>query len=139
MVYKPVAIRLLCLRFIYQPASFFIYQANEREISGLTREEAVSYLTSLTGQVSMLVQYRKEGEWSKNLDLPQETIFCIKGMACQICHSPGKENLNNSVKKSESVPNNLNDSLYFCLSHLGNTHYSTHNVVFDECSFISSV
>ncbi|GFR69770.1 tight junction protein ZO-1 [Elysia marginata] len=41
-----------------------ILMANEREISGLTREEAVSYLTSLTGQVSMLVQYRKEGKWA---------------------------------------------------------------------------
>ncbi|GFO31765.1 tight junction protein zo-1 [Plakobranchus ocellatus] len=37
-----------------------ILMANEGEISGMTREEAVSYLTSLTGQVTMLVQYRKE-------------------------------------------------------------------------------
>ncbi|XP_064596394.1 tight junction protein ZO-1-like [Liolophura sinensis] len=37
-----------------------ILKANERDITGLTREEAVVYLTSLKGLVSMVVQYRKE-------------------------------------------------------------------------------
>ena len=31
------------------------------DIGGQTREEAVSYLTSLVGDVTMVVQYRKEG------------------------------------------------------------------------------
>lgn len=39
-----------------------LFQANERDITGLTREEAVVYLTSLKGLVSMVVQYRKEGK-----------------------------------------------------------------------------
>ncbi|XP_059173109.1 tight junction protein ZO-1-like isoform X2 [Physella acuta] len=37
-----------------------IILANDKEITGLTREEAVSYLTSLVGEVTMVVQYRKE-------------------------------------------------------------------------------
>ena len=38
-----------------------IMRANDKDISGLTREEAVGYLTSLMGQVTLVVQYRKEG------------------------------------------------------------------------------
>jgi len=37
-------------------------QANEKDIIGLTREEAVTYLTSLEGMVTLTVQYKKEGE-----------------------------------------------------------------------------
>ncbi|KAK7096581.1 hypothetical protein V1264_005859 [Littorina saxatilis] len=37
-----------------------ILQANGRDIVGLTREEAVAHLTSLEGQVTLLVQYKKE-------------------------------------------------------------------------------
>ncbi|XP_055873849.1 tight junction protein ZO-1-like isoform X3 [Biomphalaria glabrata] len=37
-----------------------IILANDQEITGFTREEAVSYLTSLEGEVTMVVQYRKE-------------------------------------------------------------------------------
>ncbi|CAL1548287.1 unnamed protein product [Lymnaea stagnalis] len=37
-----------------------IILANDKEITGLTREEAVSYLTSLVGEVTMVVQYKKE-------------------------------------------------------------------------------
>ncbi|XP_041355918.1 tight junction protein ZO-1-like isoform X2 [Gigantopelta aegis] len=37
-----------------------IVMANERDMLGLTREEAVSHLTSLEGQVTLIVQYRKE-------------------------------------------------------------------------------
>ena len=37
------------------------FQANDRDVVGLTREEAVTYLTSLDGNVTMLVQYKKEG------------------------------------------------------------------------------
>ncbi|XP_050399487.2 tight junction protein ZO-1 isoform X3 [Patella vulgata] len=35
-------------------------KANEREVSGMTREEAVNYLTSLQGEVTLVVQYKKE-------------------------------------------------------------------------------
>ncbi|BFZ25795.1 hypothetical protein BsWGS_28834 [Bradybaena similaris] len=37
-----------------------IILANEKEITEMTREEAVSFLTSLEGQVTLIVQYRKE-------------------------------------------------------------------------------
>ncbi|KAJ8311679.1 hypothetical protein KUTeg_011034 [Tegillarca granosa] len=37
-----------------------ILKANNVDIPGLTREEAVTYLTSLEGRVSMVVQYKKE-------------------------------------------------------------------------------
>ncbi|KAH9508486.1 hypothetical protein Btru_055324, partial [Bulinus truncatus] len=37
-----------------------IIMANDKEITGFTREEAVSYLTSLDGEVTLVVQYRKE-------------------------------------------------------------------------------
>ncbi|XP_033725434.1 tight junction protein ZO-1-like isoform X3 [Pecten maximus] len=37
-----------------------ILMANNKEIPGLSREEAVSYLTSLEGRVNMIVQYQKE-------------------------------------------------------------------------------
>ncbi|CAC5411802.1 TJP1 [Mytilus coruscus] len=37
-----------------------ILMANNREIHGLSREEAVTYLTSLEGQVQMQVHYKKE-------------------------------------------------------------------------------
>ncbi|CAG5114445.1 unnamed protein product, partial [Candidula unifasciata] len=37
-----------------------IILANEKEITGMTREEAVHFLTSLEGQVTLVVQYRKE-------------------------------------------------------------------------------
>lgn len=53
-----------------------ILQANNKEIHGLSREEAVTYLTSLEGQVQMQVHYKKEGIFiiyiyikSKNLKL----------------------------------------------------------------------
>ncbi|XP_076439126.1 tight junction protein 1-like [Babylonia areolata] len=39
-----------------------ILQANGLDIVGLTREEAVAHLTSLEGKVTLIVQYRKEGE-----------------------------------------------------------------------------
>ena len=45
----------------YQNVIHFYFQANERDIVGLTREEAVSYLTSLDGMVTLIVQYKKEG------------------------------------------------------------------------------
>lgn len=32
------------------------------DIVGLTREEAVAHLTSLEGQVTLIVQYKKEGK-----------------------------------------------------------------------------
>ncbi|ESO89732.1 hypothetical protein LOTGIDRAFT_234130 [Lottia gigantea] len=35
-------------------------KASEREITGMTREEAVDYLTSLQGEVTLVVQYKKE-------------------------------------------------------------------------------
>ncbi|KAL3885385.1 hypothetical protein ACJMK2_025454 [Sinanodonta woodiana] len=37
-----------------------ILKANERDIVGQSREEAVTYLTSLTGMVTLVVQYKKE-------------------------------------------------------------------------------
>ena len=36
---------------------------------GLTREEAVSHLTSLDGQVTLIVQYRKEGKLASILQI----------------------------------------------------------------------
>ncbi|XP_078328318.1 tight junction protein 1-like isoform X10 [Crassostrea virginica] len=37
-----------------------ILKANDVEIPGMTREDAVTYLTSLEGRVSMVVQYKRE-------------------------------------------------------------------------------
>ncbi|XP_056002920.1 tight junction protein ZO-1-like isoform X18 [Ostrea edulis] len=37
-----------------------ILKANDMEIPGMTREDAVTYLTSLEGRVSMVVQYKRE-------------------------------------------------------------------------------
>ncbi|XP_052785868.1 tight junction protein ZO-1-like isoform X3 [Mya arenaria] len=37
-----------------------IMKANDKDIVGLTREEAVTYLTSLEGMVTLYVQYKKE-------------------------------------------------------------------------------
>ena len=39
-------------------------QANGLDIVGLTREEAVAHLTGLEGHVTLVVQYRKEGQLS---------------------------------------------------------------------------
>ena len=41
---------------------FCCTQANGLDIVGLTREEAVAHLTGLEGQVTLAVQYRKEGQ-----------------------------------------------------------------------------
>ena len=42
---------------------------------GLTREEAVSHLTSLDGQVTLIVQYRKEGKLASILLILFNFVF----------------------------------------------------------------
>jgi len=54
--------------FLSPPHQFQVFivfcctQANGLDIVGLTREEAVAHLTGLEGQVTLAVQYRKEGQ-----------------------------------------------------------------------------
>lgn len=53
------------------------------EIPGMTREDAVTYLTSLEGRVSMVVQYKREGQ----CEIPQRVnlkLLCLASREAEI-------------------------------------------------------
>ena len=54
-----------------------ILKVNERDMKGVTREEAVFYLLSLQDQINLIAQYRKD-EYDQIVSLQKGDSFYIK-------------------------------------------------------------